>query len=61
MKVKILKEVPVKKKYQPEIGQVYEVIRKERALVFIDVNGTEVGVFIGLGNRIPAEAEIVSE
>lgn len=61
MKIKILKEVPVKKKYRPEVGKVYEVHRTERALAFITVNGTEIGVYTGLGNRIPAEAEYVSE
>lgn len=43
MKIKILKEVPVKKKYRPEVGKIYEVHRTERALAFITVNGTKIG------------------
>lgn len=50
MKIKITSKVPVVKSLRPEIGSEYEVVREgecppSRTLYFIDVNGTEVGVW----------------
>lgn len=52
MEVKIIKEVPVQKKYKPVIGKIYKVIKekeislfqKKQKLVYVEVNNASVGV-----------------
>ncbi len=50
MKVKITKEVPVQEPFRPKVGKVYRVIGESETLknlVYVNVNDTKVGVFLG--------------
>lgn len=51
MKIKITKELPTDPENRPEVGGVYEVVRKASGqygpILFIRVKGVEVGVLGG--------------
>ncbi len=57
LKIKILERVPVELSVRPTIGEIYDVVRfyEPRNLAFVEVNGSEIGVYLG------HEAEIVGE
>lgn len=63
MKIKIINEIPVEKKYKPVVGNVYDVTRVQGAtqssapLFFIEVNGSEVGI---LASSKARECEVVT-
>ena len=58
MKIKITKELPTDPENRPKVGGMYGVVRQTpgqyRPILFIRVNGAEVGV-------LPGEYEVVQE